>query len=168
MGRLIVTAAKSAAVVVRCFSAPTEAPWVEKSASRVAGRGKSARGKQGSFFNLRTKRSGARSNAFLVERSLKLDSSSVAYDFLPDRIFQHKSPHPDPGLSPENIRYIATLAPEPARAAPVRHTYCTARVSLVRPTALSTYNKQPHSRQLTDSASTIRACAHESRQFAHP
>ena len=62
------------------------------------------------------------------------DSSSVAYDFLPDRIFQHKSPHPDPGLSPENIRYIATLAPEPARAAPVRHTYCTARVSLYSPT----------------------------------
>ena len=34
MGRLIVTAAKSAAVVVRCFSAPSKAPWVEKSASQ--------------------------------------------------------------------------------------------------------------------------------------
>ena len=54
-----------------------------------AGRGKSARvgNERGHFFNLRTKRSGARSHSFLVERSLKLDSSSVTYDFLPDRIF---------------------------------------------------------------------------------
>ena len=87
MGRLIVTAAKSAAVVVRCFSAPSKAPWVEKSASRGPEEENRPPVGKGHFFNLRTKRSGARSHSFLVERSLKLDSSSVTYDFLPDRIF---------------------------------------------------------------------------------
>ena len=78
MGRLIVTAAKSAAVVVRCFSAPTEAPWVEKSASRVAGRGKSARGKQGSFFQLANQ--AKRSSKSLVSRREKPKTGQLVRD----------------------------------------------------------------------------------------